>query len=900
MVTLTQSFVYPGHTGYDSVDAKYVFPIPVGGAVCAFELHTSDGHVVTGKVKEARQAKREFQAAIAENKLAGLLAKEASDVFVMHVGSIKTGQSVKVIISYAVELADDELLNQVRFSLPTYVGERYGTPPSSLPVPSTAKWAKFSVHVDVQMASLIENVVSPSHRISVVYNDIGRTGCSVDLQSSLPSFLHKEFILSIQARKVDAPRCVAEFLPERHSVALSLTLVPRFGVRPIKKQEYIFVIDRSGSMDGSRKLDYAKDALLLMLKSLPSDRTFFNIVSFGGRHSSLWKNSQPYTARNLDEAVMHVDAMSANMGGTELLAAIESVLSPRRSQGSVFRLWKPQARPRSVFVITDGEIWQHDQLFRTIRRAVAAAGSPSGGKYLRFFTLGVGHGASTALCSGIARAGNGLCLMTTQSEDLAGKCARLLRASQVPPSGNLSKLRVDWGYGGLDSGPRSGSDDPKLLKTKTKDPAAPTNIYDEAVEPLHLGAVTAFQPPPSSNVQQAPFAVPDFYPGNRFIVSAILSQTAHIPNQVVLHGETPDGEAMALKVDVLRVESQVAGPPLIHTLAAHRLVQELEDGNLESEGIRKPDKQRLELDFGITKAAVIRYSEEFQIASKFASFVAVEGEEPVDDDTFDDETVVDELDEEWRKEFIDKPSTLTCGLRNNADSDIGWRPRGRNEHPTSTNEAISTWRQDVTDFTVSQEEYGSPQMFDPSCSATPGEVAANMNRAYPFDAYTESYQEEYGARSPPRARTTQGFGRAQMQVEASRSPSRSAPYSPPMPTPQADPITGIARLQKFDGSFELDNVLCTTICARKASLDDLKASIPAYIRSQAKGRRLWATALAMAYLRMKAGDKVDIWAGLWQKGREFIERYLRGGTVGFDQLVADAGETITRLCNDHP
>ena len=38
--------------------------------------------------------------------------------------------------------------------------------------------------------------------------------------------------------------------------------------------------------------------------------------------------------------------------------------------------------------------------------------------------------------------------MTTQSEELVGKCARLLRASRVPPSGNLRNVRIDWGHAG--------------------------------------------------------------------------------------------------------------------------------------------------------------------------------------------------------------------------------------------------------------------------------------------------------------------------------------------------------------------------------------------------------------------------------------------------------------------
>lgn len=129
--------------------------------------------------------------------------------------------------------------------------------------------------------------------------------CSVVLDPSVVAFLDKDFVLSIKASNLDAPRCVAEVLSNKNSVALSLTLVPRFGVKPLVSQEYVFLIDRSGSMRGQGKIDNAKKALLIMLKSLPTTGTTFNIYSFGSSYSSLWPASQPYSQATLNTAVGH-------------------------------------------------------------------------------------------------------------------------------------------------------------------------------------------------------------------------------------------------------------------------------------------------------------------------------------------------------------------------------------------------------------------------------------------------------------------------------------------------------------------------------------------------------------------------------------------------------------------
>lgn len=58
--------------------------------------------------------------------------------------------------------------------------------------------------------------------------------------------------------------------------------------------EFIFVLDRSGSMRSCERLTLAKKALVLFIQSLPADSKF-NIVSFGGRYESMFPNSVKYS-----------------------------------------------------------------------------------------------------------------------------------------------------------------------------------------------------------------------------------------------------------------------------------------------------------------------------------------------------------------------------------------------------------------------------------------------------------------------------------------------------------------------------------------------------------------------------------------------------------------------------
>lgn len=67
------------------------------------------------------------------------------------------------------------------------------------------------------------------------------------------------------------------------------------------KGEYLFLLDRSGSM-GKDRMDKAKEALSFFLRSLPQD-IYFNIYSFGDRHRLLFEESMPYTKDFLNSAL---------------------------------------------------------------------------------------------------------------------------------------------------------------------------------------------------------------------------------------------------------------------------------------------------------------------------------------------------------------------------------------------------------------------------------------------------------------------------------------------------------------------------------------------------------------------------------------------------------------------
>lgn len=340
-VILTQLYISDHNDS--SSRAQYIFPVPVTGAVCAFEMRATGGQAVTGIVMERSKAKKEYDIAISNDKWAGLLYETTPDgksrrthlhdvlksgyhpVFVITIGAIPRRQNIKVTImvrknynlpvrsgtsnvlsQYVVELYDGDLLNRVEFSLPTYIAQRYGPAPSELRAPSSSSGNTiFNITAEIQMTSKILSVTSPSHPTIKVKTRNDKDPNNSKYRSTVklaPGRLDTDFVLAIQAEGLGEPRCVAEQRVSENTVALSLTLVPKIILEHLPKQEYVFLIDRSGSMSGSR-IEQAKHALIIFLQSLPADGTFFNIFSFGSSCSSLWPSSRQYTPEALTIAV---------------------------------------------------------------------------------------------------------------------------------------------------------------------------------------------------------------------------------------------------------------------------------------------------------------------------------------------------------------------------------------------------------------------------------------------------------------------------------------------------------------------------------------------------------------------------------------------------------------------
>ncbi|CAG8534553.1 11291_t:CDS:2, partial [Scutellospora calospora] len=240
------------NVGKDKIEAIYRFMIHGNAAVCGFEATIDDKRKVIGIVKEAEQAKSEYEKAIKEGHGAYLLEEQDSDVFKCSVGNIEQGQKVEIKIKYVTELQHDAETDSIRFILPVDITPRYG---SHIVGHGKMRFSDeisdldhfpLKLFLTCRMNSPICSIKSPSHDISHDIKDDKQRTSKVSLNEKI-YFLEKDFILLIKSQDIDKPRAFIEYNPIDETNCLMLTLVPSFKQVSNKlesiKMELIFIID---------------------------------------------------------------------------------------------------------------------------------------------------------------------------------------------------------------------------------------------------------------------------------------------------------------------------------------------------------------------------------------------------------------------------------------------------------------------------------------------------------------------------------------------------------------------------------------------------------------------------------------------------------------------------------
>ncbi|CAF1562780.1 unnamed protein product, partial [Adineta ricciae] len=267
-VTITQLFQNDESV---PIEAVYCFPVEENAAIYAFMAHIDDEREIIAELKEKKVAQQEYSEALASGHGAYLLEQDeaSNDIFIVSVGALKPKSKCRITISYVSEL---DLLHGnekpiIRFVIPTTIAPRYSPERKGISSPggTQAQYAESVPYtIDLQcrvdrLAQNVSGVSSPSHPIKI---DMSNPDNFLIQFSQQAAQLDRDIIIDVELSQtktsiiaaVEKSALMISFMPNEQDCRQN---------KDNTTDEFLFVIDCSGSMQDENKIGLARKAMLL-------------------------------------------------------------------------------------------------------------------------------------------------------------------------------------------------------------------------------------------------------------------------------------------------------------------------------------------------------------------------------------------------------------------------------------------------------------------------------------------------------------------------------------------------------------------------------------------------------------------------------------------------------------
>ena len=399
-----------------NVEAVYTFPLPFDAVLLDLEIRLGERALRAIAVERA-EAEARYEGALEKGDTAVMLERGSDGLCTLNLGNLMAGESATIRYTYAQLLRVTH--GSVRIAVPTVIAPRYGDPgdaglaPHQVPLNDLALAYPFALTLALEGDIAQGSIESPSHPIASV-----RTETGINVTLARDGYLDRDFVLDIADL---AGRSLATLVRDGEGgahVALAsfVAAVPAaLAEAPLALK---LLLDCSGSMGGD-SIGAAKRALHAILASLvPADRV--TLSRFGSRAQHLLPQFECATAAIVRRAADWVSAIDADLGGTEMEAALREV----------FAFASGSKEGADVLVITDGEVFGADKLVAAARRAKQ-----------RVFVVGIGSAPAEGVLRALADATGGACEFVAPNEDAEAAILRMFARLRAP---RIARVDVAW------------------------------------------------------------------------------------------------------------------------------------------------------------------------------------------------------------------------------------------------------------------------------------------------------------------------------------------------------------------------------------------------------------------------------------------------------------------------
>jgi Ca-activated chloride channel family protein len=403
--------------GKRTIEAVYCFPLGTKSAIHAMRMRIGN-RTIEARIEERAAAKRIYQQAKEEGKVASLLEQERPNCFQMKVANIMPGDRIEVQVNYTELLVPEKGIYE--FVFPTVVGPRYSDKKEE-----NAKdhdtWLKtpylhegqeppcaFDITATLRTGIPLSNVWVPSHEVTV-HKEGDRA--EIKLSHDEKKGGNRDFILryTLQGKRIQSGLLLYPG-EEENFFLLMLQPPKRVTPRSIPSREYVFIVDVSGSMNGF-PLDVSKALIAEIIQNLRG-KDYFNILFFAGGSEVLSPHPLRATQENKRKALAMLEGQQGG-GGTEILPALQRALALEKKEGI----------SRIIVTATDGYVAVEKEVFDLIRENLNEA---------NFFAFGIGSSVNRYLIEGMARAGRGEPFVVTNQKEASQAARRFAEYIDAP------------------------------------------------------------------------------------------------------------------------------------------------------------------------------------------------------------------------------------------------------------------------------------------------------------------------------------------------------------------------------------------------------------------------------------------------------------------------------------
>lgn len=414
-----QIFVNPNDF---EVNGMYIFPVPDDAVISKFAL-SIDGELVNGELLSQEQAHRIYRDSARYGGNRAILEHLGTRAYVAKVPGIPAYGERRVQFAYSQIISTDSDLTKYTY-------------PLSLAKSASGLIGNLHIEMEIESDDALRAMHSPSHEVTIDRkNDhhvhVSYEGTDVDPDDDFLCYYavsDENFGITLLTHRAD----------EKEDGYFMLLVSPKYEVKQteIIEKDFIFVLDRSGSMSG-RKVEQAKEALRFCVENL-NQGDQFNLILFNEDITSLtdrlsrgeewfggerWPDSTLLSNKLIDvkngreKAFAFIDGIEGR-GMTNINDALLTALAENPDPN----------RPRIIVFLTDGRPTVGVTNAARILENVAKANKNQS----RIFVFGVGYDVNDHLLDKMAADNGGTRNYVTPNEDIEDAVSSLFRKMNEP------------------------------------------------------------------------------------------------------------------------------------------------------------------------------------------------------------------------------------------------------------------------------------------------------------------------------------------------------------------------------------------------------------------------------------------------------------------------------------